>query len=1141
MQFLGEVTHLGKSHFRKALIGLFVLFVIAANSQTTKVDRIAAIRLNNVGVALMNQQLAEKALAKFDEALQKDPGLTTAELNKGIALLSQQKLKEAETVLNHVASLEANNPRVWYNLGLVHRGEARNEEGITDFKKVISIDPNDADAHYFLGSLYLQAQQYEPAATEFEAALKINRFHASSEFGLARSLQRLGKAEESRVHFKAFEHLTREKIASPITSIYGEQGRYSLAQEVFLPEPNVGPMIPVNFVSSAAETKTSGEKSSGSVCQIDIDGDGRPDIVVLGNGDPAVQVFLNQGGAKFKETSAGQYGLALKGRAVSCAVGDFDNDGRADLAIALEDRLELFKNSADGKFVDVTKDSGIESLNVPAGMLFVDFDHDGDLDLFVAGRAINVEGKTKEGSTNNVLWRNNGNGKFTNWTTQSGVEGENATVEAVLSDLNNDRSVDLLVTGAASPMFYANQREAKFTASPLLDSSLSPTLGAVVFDFDKDGWMDVAFTHIGKPGVSLWKNLEGKKFERVSLPVDGEKGWGVTAVDFDNDGWIDLAVVVETAKGAEVRLLRNQGAQGFVDVTKNVGLDNAHIEGARGVIASDIDGDGDSDLLVSRADGPPVVLRNDGGNKNHSFRISLKGLADNKSAIGTKVEVFADGLWQKWEVGGASGYLGQGSSEILAGLGTHDRVDVLRMLWPTGVLQDEIDVAIANPPAFTELDRRGSSCPTLFAWDGKKYQFISDVIGAAVVGHWVSPTERNVADPDEWVKVDGSQLKARNGRFSLRFGEPMEEVNFIDQLRLVAVDHPEGNDVYPNERFVSAPPFPEEKTIMTSAPHQLAGAWDDLGRDVRAVLEYRDHNYVRDFKNIQYAGYANMHKLTLDLGPWTETNPLRLYMHGFIEYFTATSMYAAWQAKIDPIAPYVEAQMPDGTWNRVIDDMGFPAGLPRTIFVDLTGKLPAGTRKIRIGTNLQIYWDQILVDNGPEKNTARVTELPLVGADLQFRGYPEQIDGKTPGDLTYVYERASKTGPFSHERGNYTRYGNVTELLKGVDDHYVIFGSGEDVDAEFSAAPLPLLPKGWKRDYFFYAYGYVKDMDFYEASPFTVNELPFRKMTSYPYPSNEHYPDDADSVDYRLNWNDRFDSGEETSTGYGFHYEARRP
>jgi hypothetical protein len=216
--------------------------------------------------------------------------------------------------------------------------------------------------------------------------------------------------------------------------------------------------------------------------------------------------------------------------------------------------------------------------------------------------------------------------------------------------------------------------------------------------------------------------------------------------------------------------------------------------------------------------------------------------------------------------------------------------------------------------------------------------------------------------------------------------------------------------------------------------------------------------------------------------------------------------------------------------------MGFPAGLPRTIVVDLTGKLPPDVRHIRMRTNLQIYWDQILVDNDADSSSSmHETELPLASASVAFRGYPKQVDGETPGDLTYDYQHISLTGPFQWQRGDYTRYGSVTPLLLRRDDEYVIFGSGDEIDAEFSDGSLPALPTHWKRDYLFYADGYVKDMDFHEALPFTVAQLPFQSMSSYPYPQSEHFPEDMQSLDYGLKWNDRFESGDRIQL-FQFHY-----
>jgi Flp pilus assembly protein TadD len=1130
------------TRLRRWLPGLVTtcLLVSAGWADTPQV-RAEAAKLNNLGVAMMNQQMMDKAVLKFDAAYKLDPSLATASLNKGIALLNQQKLPEAEVALRLAAAVEPNNPRVWYNLGLVHRGDGQTAEAISDFLRVLKIDPTDPDAYYFLGTFYSQQLDYPKAVEAFEQALKINPLHASAEFGLARALQRSGKTDEARVHLKKFEHLTRDKISAPITLTYGEQGRYSVAQDVIVTEPAVGAMIPVTFVPQVLGAAGAGKSTAtgGGVCMIDVDGDGRLDVVSLADADPVVHVFRSLGEGKFKEEPSSQYGLALKGKGVSCAVGDYDNDGKNDLAVALSDRIVLFHNDGGGKFTDVTAKVGIMPLNEPAGMTFVDYDHDGDLDLFVTGKRIS---EVKE-STDNVLWRNNGNSTFTNWTKEAGVEGAGATTAVVLSDINNDRAVDLVVTGAGSaPTVYLNQREGLFKAVPLYDAAgLSPTVGIYIFDFNKDGWMDVALTHAGAPGISLWRNVDGKRFERVPLPItDATRGWGITAIDFDNDGWIDLAAVIETAKGTEVRVLRNKGAQGFEDVSASLGLNKVKLSNPRAVVAADLDNDLAADLLVTQLGGDSVVLHNDGGNKNHALRIDLKGLADNKTGLGTKIEVFANGSWQKFEVAGGSGYLSQGPPEILAGLGKNTNADIVRMLWPTGVLQDEIDVAVNKPVSFLELDRRGSSCPTLFAWNGEKYEFITDVIGAGVVGHWISPTAKNTPDPDEWVKIDGSKLRAKDGYLSVRFGEPMEEVNYIDQLRMVAVDHPADVDVYPDERFLDNPPFASGKTVATSAPRVPAGAWDNDGRDVLQLLSARDHQYVRDFTSLPYAGFANTHTLTLDLGTWTSQNPLRLFLSGFIEYFSATSMYAAWQAGLQPMSPTIEAQLPDGTWKRVVDDMGFPAGLPRTITVDLTGKLPAGARNIRITTNLQIYWDQVLVDNGPAReNVVRTTELPLAAATLGFRGYPRQVDGETPGDLTYYYEQASSTGPFSRFRGSYTQYGDVTSLLTSIDNHFAVFGTGEDIDAEFDTAALPSLPSGWKRDYFFYANGFVKDMDFYEAIPFTVAEMPFHGMSTYPYPATQHYPDDAAANGYRLDWNDRYESGASKAREYRFNFAPR--
>jgi hypothetical protein len=824
------------------------------------------------------------------------------------------------------------------------------------------------------------------------------------------------------------------------------------------------------------------------------------------------------------------------------------------------------------------------------GLTFVDYDHDGDLDLYVTRltpRSVGICFDKKISSPgNNMMWRNNGNGTFTDVTEATGLNGLNSTDAAIGTDFNNDRAIDIVTTGDAcgvgaaglydhkSPIMFENPREGKFRQ--LLPIVSGVTYGIAPLDFNHDGWMDLAFTEFGD-AITLWRNNQGKTFEKVPLPeFDWQRGWGVVAFDYDNDGWVDLAFVGQRAilKGEEpkyeIRLFRNLGPDGFKDVTADVGLDKIHLESPRAIITGDYDNDGATDLLITQNHGPAVLLRNEGGNQNHWLRLALKGLNDNKSAIGTKVEVFSGGNRQKFEIYGSNGYLGQNSPYLTVGLGDAKEADIVRMTWPTGVLQDEIQVAGDQQQTFLEVDRRGSSCPTLFVWNGQRYEFVADTLGAGVVGHWIGPGQRDLPRPVEYIKIDRSMIREKNsdlgpqtsdlGRqattqtvwprsdvrgpgsvLSFRFMEPLEEVVYLDQVRLLAADHPADVDVYPNEYFASNPPYPEFKVVLSRDARPPAGAWDEHGHDV--LPDLLAHRYFGDFKLTQFIGFAQPHSLTLDLGTPYDGGPLWLLAHGEIEYFTANSMYAASQAGVEAIAPYVEALV-GNKWKRVVDDMGFPAGGPRTMTADLTGKLPKGTRKIRITTNLQIYWDNILIDRMPQNASGqaqgpRLTPVPLVHADLEFHGYPLKIEGTPPGKVQYIYEKASATGPYTRPAGTYTRYGDVLPLLTAIDDKLVVFGSGDEVELDFDPSHLPALPEGWVRDYFFVANGYEKDMDFYAAEGSYVAPLPFISMGEYPYGPPKSFPLDDVHLNYLLEYNTRHMSGNE-QRGYWFDYGNQR-
>ena len=1169
-----------------AIASAVLLTAIGLLAPASQPNPIEAARLNNLGCAYMNQQLFEKGLKEFQVAVEADPSFAIARLNEGVAYLNLQKVDLAKAALEDAIKQDPKTANAWYSLGLLAKNTGDSQAAIDAFKRVTELDSNDADTWYFMGTAYSQAKQFPQAIDAFERALKINPLHASAEFGLSRAYQQSGDTDHAREHLKKFQYITQNKIGSPMSLAYGEQGQYSRALESPLMQLKPTAQINVQFVDVTKEagivqkpnppiylTKPAFGAGTGA-CFLDYDNDGKTDLFVADNGaQGGMSLYHNLGNGKFEDVTK-PAGLDPAIRATSCTAGDYDNDGFTDLAVSTGRGVLLLHNEKGGGFKDVAEAAGIHS-GETNGLAFVDYDHDGDIDLFAVGALRRGSGETRA----NVMWRNNGNGTFTDVTEELGLDSMAPTFSAVGSDYNNDRAVDLVTTGEQesggivgsgavryTPVIFQNPREGKFSKF-MAPELFGPSVGVAVLDLDHDGWMDLAFTQMGAPGLTLWRNNHGKRFEQVKLPeTNWIRAYGVAAFDYDNDGWVDLVAAGETKDGkGEIKLFRNLGPDGFKDVTADVGLDKIQLKEPRAIITGDYDNDGATDLLITQNHGPAVLLRNVGATQNHWLKLSLKGLADNKSAIGTKVEVFSGGNRQKFEIYGSNGYMGQNSTDIVVGLGDAKEADIVRMLWPTGVLQDEIQVAGDKQQNILEIDRRGSSCPTLFAWDGERYRFVADMLGAGVVGHWVGPGQRDIPRPVEWIKIptgmvrekksdlrpqtsegSGAQFneigrpRSDDGFLSFRFMEPLEEAVYLDQVRLLAVDHPAGLDVYPNEYFASNPPYPPFKVVVSKieGARAPAGAWDDQGHNV--LPDLLAHRYFGDFGLTQFLGFAKRHSLTLDLGEAYKGGLLRLLMHGEVEYFSANSMYAASQAGIQAISPYVEALDGNGAWKRVIDDIGFPAGGPRTMTADLSGRLPKGTRKIRITTNLQIYWDSILIDRTEQPGASRpadyrLTPVTLAHADLEFHGYPYKIEGMPPGNVNYIYEKVSATGPYTRPMGTYTRYGDVLPLLTATDDKLAVFGSGDEVRLDFDPSKLPALPKGWVRDYFFAANGYEKDMDFYAAEGNFVAPLPFLSMGEYPYTQKKSFPLDDAHVNYLLEYNTRHMSGSE-QRGYWFDY-----
>src|SRR6266404_2351275 len=559
--------------FSVALIAtVFLALLVALIGAAPPADPQEAARLNNIGVAYMNQQLFEKGLKAFEEAAAKDPNLNVTTLNRGVALLNLQRVDEAKALLQKAAQDDPKDPHPWYNLGLYYKNSDSPQAAVDAFGRVTELDPNDADAWYFLGSTYAQLKRYPEAIEAFEHALKIDPLHASAQFGLSRAYQQSGQADKAREGLKKFQYVTQNKLGVPISLAYGEQGKYSRAEESPVAVQKVLSQIPVRFVDVTKEaglavTGITGDSQffhGPGACFLDYDNDGLVDLLLTDFGaQGGISLYHNLGHGKFEDATA-KAGLDPKSHAIACSAGDYDNDGYADLALSFMGRVLLLHNEKNGTFKDAGEHLPVKPNKSMRTVSWIDYDHDGDIDLFLGSYG---KGQYNGSRVGDELWRNNGDGTFSDVTEEKGFAGQGLHGTAVGTDFNNDRAVDIFVSGL-DPVIFENPREGKFVIRQPWDKKLMQDNTGVAFaDFDHDGWMDMATTHFGQgvAPIKIWRNEHGKSFRNIQvLETDLDVAFGAAAFDYDDDGWVDLAVVGATKdhKGG-IKLFRNLGADGF--------------------------------------------------------------------------------------------------------------------------------------------------------------------------------------------------------------------------------------------------------------------------------------------------------------------------------------------------------------------------------------------------------------------------------------------------------------------------------------------------------------------------------------------------------------------------------------------------
>lgn len=724
------------------------------------------------------------------------------------------------------------------------------------------------------------------------------------------------------------------------------------------------------------------------------------------------------------------------------------------------------------------------------------------------------------------------------------------TAGVALLDSTGKGQTDLLVWSNSGVTLY---RQA---ASPVADSGLGELKGVLFVapgDFDNDGLMDLCV--LTAAGPELYRNTGGK-FAKFAAALPQGRFERAVWLDYDHDYDLDLVLL-----GDKPALLRNQGTAGFADRTADFPFAaGAHpIDAVKmrivpdskafdlGVVYSgrdpviyrdqlgghylaagadarawdgkardprrleaDIDGDGKPDRVQVNGDGSVHYLHNNSPAAAKWIRVQLAGIRSLKSGQDAEIEIKAGTLYRKQMYEGVP---------VTFDLGSYPEADVVRITWMNGLIQNETKQAAGKAYRYEEAQRLSGSCPMIWTWDGHGFRFITDVLGVAPLGASDGEGSYFPVDHDEYVSIGGDALRPKDGHYEVRVTEELSEVSYLDQIQLIAVDHPAEEEIYTNEKFKS-PPYPEAKLFGVRSRVYPVSARDDQGRDVRERLLRTDARYPDSFRRTEL-GVADRHWLELDFGHAAPAREAVLLLHGWVDWPDGSTFRAAAQEHKAGLAmPVLQMQDAAGNWKTVNADMGMPAGKPKTIAVPV--QFPANSRKLRIATDLCVYWDEIFLSPGNGQTAARQSQASLESADLHFRGFSTvQIDALRQQPDTYSYAPVSATTFWNPTPGMYTRFGDVRELLLGVDDRMAIIGSGDELTLRFAAASLPPLPKGYQRDFLLKVDGWAKDRDPNTAFSTTVEPLPFHAMSQYPYGSGESFPEDEIHRSYRKLYNTR--------------------
>jgi cytochrome c-type biogenesis protein CcmH/NrfG len=778
---------------------------------------------------------------------------------------------------------------------------------------------------------------------------------------------------------------------------------------------------------------------------------------------------------------------------------DWNNDMRTDLVLAGAGGLRFYEQQPDGAFKDVTKKTGLPDAVLAGdyyGAWAADLDTDGDLDIIVARRA---------GPP--LVLRNNGDGTFAALKELQGLFHTVSDARAfVWADLDNDGMPDAAFLDAAGKLHvFANERQGQFQPWPVPDG-VGSLLALAAADFNDDGVVDlVALKTDGalvrlsdEGGRKSWHvaELARSPVPRGAVPGDIQ----LFAEDLDNNGATDL--VVAGPREAHVFL---------ADEQLHFEALPAAVPGRVGAVL-DLDGDGRLDFLGLSAAGQPVRAMNR-GQKAYHWQV-IRPLANpggkgdervNSFAVGGTVELRAGALVQKRAIDGPL---------LHFGLGEQPAVDAGLFVWPNGSPRWEFELP-ANDLFVVAVQRLFSSCPFLFTYDGTAMSFAGDFMWGTPLGMYVNG--QNTGDfpqTTEWLKIPGDRLAPKDGYYDVRVHANLWETDYFDQLALVIVDHPPGTEIYADERF--PPPGPRPQLYVTAPARPVARAWDHHGADATAEVRAIDGRYLDRAGRGRFQGITEDHWVEADLGDDAPTEgPLYLIARGWIHPTDSSINVAIEQGKHDRPRGLV-LEVPDagkgdgprkgdgtrdvrgpvpfsGRWKVGRDKLGFPAGKDKTLLIRLDGIAGKGvSRRFRLRTNMEIYWDFLGYARGLDPGLARLRRPEPLAAELRYRGILEMTQKDSSSPEVPEYDKVMRGQRWRDLTGYYTRFGDVRELLAGVDNRYVIMNAGDEIAFRFPVPEGP--PPGWHRDFLWESDGWTRDGNRNTRFGTTVLPLPHHRL-----------------------------------------------